>query len=763
MIRINSIKFKNTGFDKLPEKDVREKELELKLLTKASKLLKVDPLDIAELRIKKHSIDARKKPEIFDVYMVDVILKKGMNEEKVLKKASCKNAQVVKDVKYIFPSNRKEDADKKRNSEPIKPIIVGAGPGGLFCAYELACAGFSPIVIERGMDVDKRLKAVEDFWSGKALNPKGNVQFGEGGAGTFSDGKLNTMVKDKDGRGNECLSIFVKNGAPKDIMYESKPHIGTDILRDVVKNMRKEIIRRGGTFLFETTVTELILDGGKVCGVKCDSGETYMSPVVVLAIGHSARDTFKVLYEEGIEMTPKAFAVGLRVEHPQEVINESQYGIGDPKSLPPTPYKVTANLPSGRGVYSFCMCPGGYVVNASSEEKRLAVNGMSYSDRGGKNANSAIIVTISPEDYGNGEVLSGIEFQRRLEEKAFETGCGKVPVEYFDDFKDGISCLEEGIDDAKVVSSIEKHGKENRNKPCIKGEYTFAPVHRILPLELSKSIALGMESFGRMIKGFDSDEALFSGVESRTSSPVRIVRDENLEANGITGLYPCGEGAGYAGGITSAAMDGIKIAEQISIHYNSGKTLYRNSMINKRRNLPSHEKEKLDERICNNVFSLDAYKNAKSVLVFCGTNEEINTDIIIKDALSKGKNVYCPRITDKKNHNMVFARIKDLSELTVGAYKIREPITTGKDDIYKAEADSLMILPGLIFDNKGNRIGYGAGYYDRYLESLGNNSLEKAGICYHFQLADDKLDEYMNDNDENVQLVITDKEIIRVE
>ncbi|MCR5656182.1 MAG: 5-formyltetrahydrofolate cyclo-ligase [Butyrivibrio sp.] len=763
MIRINSIKFKNTGFDKLPDKDVREKELNLMLLSKAAKLLKVDSMDIAELRIRKHSIDARKKPEIFDVYMVDVILKKGLNEEKVVKKSSCKNAQIVKDIVYRFPANRKEDALKKRNQEPIKPIIVGAGPGGLFCAYELALAGFSPIVIERGMDVDNRLKAVEDFWSGKELNPKGNVQFGEGGAGTFSDGKLNTMVKDKDGRGRECLSIFVKNGAPREIMYESKPHIGTDILRDVVKNMRKEITRRGGKFLFEITVTELILENGKVSGVKCDTGETFSSPVVVLAIGHSARDTFKMLFDSGIEMTPKAFAVGLRVEHPQEVINESQYGIGDPASLPPTPYKVTANLPSGRGVYSFCMCPGGYVVNASSEDKRLAVNGMSYSDRSGKNANSAIIVTISPEDYGNGEVLSGIEFQRKLEEKAYEIGSGKVPVEYFDDFKDGIRCLEDKTDDSSVLKSIEKHGKENRNKPCIKGEYEFSPVHRILPLELSKSIALGMESFGRMIKGFDSDEALFSGVESRTSSPVRIVRDENLEANGIMGLYPCGEGAGYAGGITSAAMDGMKIAEQISIHYNSGKTLYRNSMINKRKTLPSHEKEKLDIRISDKVFSLDAYKKARNILIFCGTNEEINTDIIIKDALSQGKNVYCPRITDKKNHNMVFARIKDLSELTVGAYRIREPISTGKDDIYKADKDTLMILPGLIFDNKGNRIGYGAGYYDRYLESLGDKSMVKAGICYHFQFADDMLDEYMNDNDENVQLVVTDKEIVKVE
>ena len=785
MIRISNIKFPNNGFEKLP-RDEKERLLKLKsnLLKKSSKLLNVQPSDIDNLSIYKHSIDARKKPEIIDIYSVNVTLRDGLNEEKIVKRSGCKNAQVVNEKNYRFPNEKKADESLMRNCNPQRPIIIGSGPAGLFCAYQLAEAGYCPIVLERGMDVDSRVKAVNDYWETGRLNTKCNVQFGEGGAGTFSDGKLNTMVKDKDGKGYKCLRIFAENGASEDILYESKPHIGTDVLTSVVKNMRNKIISLGGEYFFDTKVTELLIEDSKqgvrsnsfrhsfkgvsadkykydkkIRGVRCEDGREFISDIVVLAIGHSARDTFSMLHEMGINMEQKAFAVGLRVEHKQSIINKSQYGIEEPTSLPPTPYKVTARSSSGHGVYSFCMCPGGYVVNASSEDKRLVVNGMSYSGRDSKNANSAIVVTVDTDDFGSSDVLAGMEFQRKLEEKAFEIGKGKIPAEYFDDFKEGTKCGSDG-DDADVLTSIKAHESEDRNTPCVKGEYVFAPVHRILPDSINKDLVEGMEHFGKMIKGFDDDDAIFLGVETRTSSPVRINRDDDLEAIGITGLYPCGEGAGYAGGITSAAMDGMKVAEQIGIHYHSAKFLFRMKMIEKRNKLHISEKEKYDDAIFKNLTTSDSYKNAEDILIFCSTDVETGTHGIIEDAISKGKNVYCPRILDRKKHLMEFYRVDSLKDFFEASYGILEPVDLSDDKIYSFKGrKALVVLPGLVFDKKGNRIGYGAGFYDRYIirffNECRNGMIETKAIGYDFQVINADLTPYMSSMDVPVSSIIT--------
>ncbi len=552
MIRINQIKLNNDG-----STSYTHEELQNILLKKASKILKISPSDISRLEINRHSIDARKKPELFDVYVLDVLLN-GKSEQKVIKASRDKNIQIVYEKKYDFFFNAQIDASKtdKALGADKKIIVIGSGPAGLFCAYELAKNGFKPLLLERGSDVDTRSAAVEEFWKGGRLLPDTNVQFGEGGAGTFSDGKLNTVVKDKALRGMEALDIFVENGAPDNIRYESKPHVGTDILKNVVRNIRNRIIELGGEVIFNCCVRDIIIDSnGTLRGVKT-SLRDYDCDMAVLAIGHSARDTFYMLHKKGVCMTAKPFAVGFRVEHPQKLINMSQYGIEEPGALPAAPYKLTATAKSGRGVYSFCMCPGGYVVNASSEEGMLAVNGMSYSKRDGKNANSAIIVTISPEDYGNGEVLSGVEFQRKLEKKAFELAGGSIPVEYYCDFKAAAG----ENDTSNTNGFIDK----DSFSPQMKGSYKFANVHELLPGDLNADFIEGMEEFGRKIKGYNDDHAIISGVESRTSSPVRIVRNDDGESENVRGLFPCGEGAGYAGGIMSAAMDGIRTAELVA-------------------------------------------------------------------------------------------------------------------------------------------------------------------------------------------------------
>lgn len=499
-----------------------------------------------EICIVRRSVDARKKPELFLNYVLDIHVK---DEKEVYKRCDKKQVMLHKEETYCFPV--KDYSGEKR------PIIIGMGPAGLFCAYMLAEAGFKPIILERGNSIEKRTADVEKFWQTGELNTRSNVQFGEGGAGTFSDGKLNTLVKDKYGRNKKVLSIFVKEGAPKDILYDYKPHIGTDILKTVIINMRKQIIAWGGEIHFASCVTGFETECGKVKAVIINHKERLQAQYVILAPGHSARDTFGVLYDMGMQMEAKPFAVGFRVEHPQVWINRSQYGCDEVEKLGSAPYKVTAS--SGeRGVYSFCMCPGGYVVNASSEEGRLAVNGMSYHARDSKNANSAIIVSVTPDDFDSNHPLAGVAFQRKLEEKAYHVGGGKIPVERYGDFKQAIFSS----------ADMKEIDKENdiipEMTPCIKGQWCMAPVHEIMPDELNRAFVEGMEKFANNIKGFADNHVLVEGIESRTSSPVRIVRDESLQAS-IEGIYPCGEGAGYAGGITSAAMDGIKVAEEVAI------------------------------------------------------------------------------------------------------------------------------------------------------------------------------------------------------
>ena len=496
--------------------------------------------------ILRRSVDARKKPELFFQYSIDVVVEK---EDQVYKRCDRKQVMQMERSEYHFPVQGYQGKER--------PVIIGAGPAGLFCCYMLAEAGFKPVLLERGKSVEERTCDVRKFWETGVLDTESNVQFGEGGAGTFSDGKLNTLVKDKSGRNRKVLSIFVREGAPEEILYDYKPHIGTDVLYHVIQNMRKTILENGGEIHFQSKVTDLLTENGRITGVEINNRETRKASYVVLAPGHSARDTFAALLEKKVPMEPKPFAVGFRVEHPQKLINHAQYGMDENEILGSAPYKLTASV-NGRGVYSFCMCPGGYVVNASSEEGQLAVNGMSYYKRDSKNANSAVIITIDPSDYGDGtDPLSGVAFQRELERKAYLAGKGCVPVERFGDFREAV--LSGGSDEKNDVA---EHVPTDFSQ-CIKGAWAFGKVHDILPEELSRDFALGMEDFSKVIPGFADSSVLIEGVESRTSSPVRIVRDEHLES-AVRGLFPCGEGAGYAGGITSAAMDGIKVAEEIA-------------------------------------------------------------------------------------------------------------------------------------------------------------------------------------------------------
>ena len=538
MIRINQLKLNI----KHSEADLKEKIL---------KVLRISEDSLLSYEIKKQSLDARRKPELFYVYAVDVKVK---NVSSVKKRVHNQNVQFKdKPLSYQIQADGTEVLNHR-------PVVIGTGPAGLFCGYQLAVLGYRPILLERGACVEERMQAVERFWATGELDQNCNVQFGEGGAGTFSDGKLNTLVHDSNGRSQKGLELFVEYGAPKEILYQHKPHIGTDVLSRVVKNIREAILSYGGEVRFLTQVTDILSEpAGKrrrltalqVYDHAAGKEDTIKTDIAVLAIGHSARDTFSMLLKNEIPMEAKSFAVGVRMEHPQAMIDEFQYGMKNDGTLPPASYKLTENLACGRGVYTFCMCPGGYVVNASSEPGRLAVNGMSYHDRDGLNANSAVIVTVTPQDYGGTGVLAGMEFQRRLEEAAYRLGKGRIPVQLFEDF-----CKNRP---SKGPGDI---------LPQMKGAYAWSNVREIFPPELSLALEEGIRSFDRKIKGYSRPDALVSGVESRTSSPVRISRDESMQST-LFGLYPCGEGAGYAGGITSAAMDGLKTAEAIVKKYQS--------------------------------------------------------------------------------------------------------------------------------------------------------------------------------------------------
>lgn len=510
------------------------------LLKKISKKLQVRESRIKSWRIFRQSIDARKSSMIYLVYTVDVELK---DEKSVIGRVKDKDIMVTPDLEYKFV----KPGDELLNH---RPVVVGAGPAGLFAGLLLAQAGYRPLLLERGADVDTRTDIVRIFWETGKFDRECNVQFGEGGAGTFSDGKLTTLIKDR--RCRKVIEEMIQAGAPEETAYSYKPHVGTDILKTVVKNIRKKIIGLGGEVRFGSKVTDLIVENNTLTGVVINGGDKLEVEALILAIGHSARDTFAMIHQKGVLLTPKAFSVGLRIEHPQELIDRAQYKqFAGHKKLGPAEYKLAYHSPSGRSAYTFCMCPGGTVVAAASEEGGVVTNGMSEHARDGKNANSALLVGISPDDFGSSHPLAGVEFQRKWERKAFELGGGNygAPVQLVGDFlADRPSPGLGGV-------------KPSYNRPVV-----LAELKKCLPDYVIDTLREAIIDFDRKLNGFALPEAVLTGVETRSSSPVTIPRDHNLCSN-IAGLYPAGEGAGHAGGIVSAAVDGIKVAEQIIMKY----------------------------------------------------------------------------------------------------------------------------------------------------------------------------------------------------
>lgn len=526
---------------------------------KAAKILKVSDGDFSDFKILKESIDARKKNEIKFNYQVEVSLKeKHKDKSNTLEK---KIAEKARNNNVIFyQEGPLEEIVKGSKKLSNRPVVVGFGPSGMFAALILAENGYRPIVIERGEDVDNRTKTVEDFFKGSSLKRNSNVQFGEGGAGTFSDGKLTTRIKDK--RCSYILDRLVSFGAPEEILYMGKPHIGTDNLKVVVKNIRKRIIELGGEVHFNETLEDIVIKGSSLSQDAAGTGSKLNALVLssgevtcecaVLAIGHSSRDTYTMLYNKGIPMEAKAFAIGVRVEHLQSFIDNNQYGkYAGHKRLKAADYRLTHTTKEGRGVYSFCMCPGGYVVAASSEEEKLVVNGMSYHSRKGKNANAAIVVSVTPEDFQGKTPLSGMEFQRHYEELAYSlSGSYKAPAQQLKDFMEGRP--------SSGFLSVE---------PTYKPGVVLKDIGRCLPEYVTSSLKEGFAAFDRKIKGYAQNDAVLTGIETRTSAPLRIIRNDKFQSLGINGLYLAGEGAGYAGGIISAAVDGVKTAECIMKEY----------------------------------------------------------------------------------------------------------------------------------------------------------------------------------------------------
>lgn len=510
------------------------------LKDKTAKKLEISINDIKEFKILKESIDARRRDNIKINYAVEVICD---NEANVVKKSNDKDIK----LEEIYTEEFKL-GNKKMNH---RPIIVGMGPAGMFAGLLMAQKGYKPLIIERGEKVEDRTETVNKFWNTGELNLESNVQFGEGGAGTFSDGKLTTRIKDS--RCDFVLEEFVKNGAPKEITYSGKPHIGTDILKEVVKNIRQRIIELGGEIRFSSKLEDISIKDNYVKKVVVN-GEEVPCENLILAIGHSSRDTYEMLYKRGIFMEPKAFAIGVRVEHSQNMINVNQYGkYADHPRLKAADYRLAhTNKATGRAVYSFCMCPGGEVVAASSEEGMLVTNGMSYYDRNKDNANAAIVVTVGEDDFEGSTPLKGMEFQRHYERLAYTVGGSgyRAPIQLVGDF------LEDRI--------TTKLGKI---KPTYNPGYEFKDLRECLPGYVAQSLKEGLVNFDRKIKGFASTDAILTGIETRTSAPVKITRNENLESINVKGLYPSGEGAGFAGGIISAAVDGLKSAENIMKEY----------------------------------------------------------------------------------------------------------------------------------------------------------------------------------------------------
>lgn len=528
MIRINEIKLPlDSNYDDLFAAVIKE--------------LKCSKNQIKNIEISRKSLDSRKKDNLHFVYSVDVTV--DADENKLLAKSKSKKSAAIEPFIYTMPEN-------KRKSQ-FRPIVVGFGPGGMWAALTLARAGLCPIVLERGRSVDERTADVNRFWKTKIIDETSNVQFGEGGAGTFSDGKLTTGIKDKLCR--KVFLDFVEFGAPEDILYSWRPHIGTDKLAEVVKNIRKEIIRLGGEVRFSCCLTDVIIANGVVHGVTYKDAEGNSVDIetdsVIMAIGHSAKDTVEMLYRKGLDIMQKPFSVGARIEHPREMIDKSQYGsfAGHP-ALGAADYKLSCHPPHGRGAYTFCMCPGGTVVAAASENGGVVVNGMSNYARDGENSNSALLVGIEPEDFGSDHPLAGFKLQREIEEKAFKCGGSDftAPAQLVGDFLQGVASTSLG----------------NVNPSCPTG-VKLGDIRLVLPKKVTDTMADAIVKMGQQLKGFDLPDAVLTAPETRSSSPVRILRDEFYQSLKVRGLYPCGEGAGYAGGIVSAAVDGMRCAHAV--------------------------------------------------------------------------------------------------------------------------------------------------------------------------------------------------------
>ena len=496
-----------------------------------AQLLKVSASKVRQLKIVRRSVDARKKPDIKVIYTVDVTV--DGNEKKILKFSGCKRATLAPISYYKVP---------KTAARPEKrPVVVGFGPAGMFAALILAISGLNPLVLERGEDAACRNEKVERFFATGELDPRSNVQFGEGGAGTFSDGKLNTGVNNP--RIGWILEQFVKAGAREDILYDAKPHVGTDVLLTVVQNIRHRIIGLGGEVRFCAQVTGLCTENGRVTGVKVGD-EIIETDHLVLAIGHSARDTFEMLRDMEIPMEPKPFAMGARIEHKQSTVDLAQYGRVDPV-LPPADYKLVQHLADDT-VYTFCMCPGGYVVAAASEEGRVVTNGMSYADREGENANAALLVTVNPQEFPYEGVLGGMYWQREIEEKAYRvSGSYRAPAQKVGDFL--------AHRPSTGVGAVQ---------PTYRPGVHWCDLRDVLPEKLTRAMEEALPELDKKLQGFAGEEAVLTAPETRSSSPVRIIRDDSRQS-ALKGLYPTGEGAGYAGGIMSAAIDGIMTAEAI--------------------------------------------------------------------------------------------------------------------------------------------------------------------------------------------------------
>ena len=505
------------------------------LTERVKKLLKCK--ETPEITIVRRSIDARKKPELYFNYILNVRVK---NQEQVYRRCDKRQVLIWEEKSYRFPATGLKGK--------TRPVIIGTGPAGLFCGYMLSKAGLSPILLERGMPVEQRVKDVESFWESGKLNPESNVQFGEGGAGTFSDGKLNTQTH--DGFNKDVLEIFARFGAPLEILYLNKPHIGSDKLAEVLKYIRKFITDSGGKYLFNTVFCGFKRQNGEIKSVNlknCKTGEEseLSADCVVAALGHSSRDTFEMLDKSGIKMEPRDFAIGVRIEHLAEEISLAQYG-KNYKLLPAADYKLVSHAHE-RTVFTFCMCPGGVVIPAASEDGGVVVNGMSRYARNEVNSNSALMVQMRSRDFGEG-LFDGMNFQRQIERRAFEAGgrTYKAPVQLYGDFKeDRISSRFKSV------------------QPTYACGTAFAPLGEVLPKVTVQALKAAIPDMDKRLRGFASPDAVLTGVETRFSSPVRIVRDENCESVSLKGFYPCGEGSGYSGGITSSAADGLKVAEKI--------------------------------------------------------------------------------------------------------------------------------------------------------------------------------------------------------